>query len=84
MCVTDLGQGLQDQSSLGSIAVLLVGFSFQPHLLSLCLSHRFDGGGLRLTDKADLFGLCLRRQHLLCPEGGLEEQQKWGINVYSH
>lgn len=71
-CNTDLGQGLQDQSSLGSVTVLLVSLSFQSHLLSLCLSHRFNGGGLCLTDEADFLCLCLGSQHLLCPGGGAE------------
>lgn len=65
--MTDLWQSLQDQSSLGSITVLLVGFSLQPHLLSLCLSHRLDGAGFSLTNEADLLSLCLGCQHLLCP-----------------
>lgn len=76
MYITDLGQSLQDQSCFGSIAVLLVGFSLQPHLLGLCLTHCFNRGSLCLTDEADLLSLCLRRQHLLCPGEGLEKQQR--------
>lgn len=66
-CAADLGQRLQDQGRFGGLSVLLVGLSFQPHLLSLRLPHRFDRRGLGLADEADLLGLCLGRQHRLCP-----------------
>lgn len=84
-CATHLGQGLQDQSGLGSIPVLLVSLSFQSHLLSLCLSHRFNGGGLCLADEADFLGLCLGRQHLLCPGGrGGQKQDCSVFSVHYH
>lgn len=76
MHTTDLGQSFQDQSCLGSLAVLLVGFSLQPHLLSLRLPHSFNGGSLSFTDAADLLGLCLCGQHLPYPGGGLENHHK--------
>lgn len=67
ICGADLGQSLQHQSCFGSVAILLVGLSFQPHLLSLCLSYCFNRCSLCLANKADLFSLCLSRQHSLCP-----------------
>ena len=73
---TDLGQSLQDQSSFSSISILQISLSFQPHLLSLCFSNRFNGGGLGLTDAADLLSLSLRSEHLLLPGGGLEKHHK--------
>lgn len=67
VCAADLGQSLQDQGYFGSFSVLLVSLSFQPHLLSLGLSHCFNGGSLCLADKADLISVCLSSQHSFRP-----------------
>lgn len=69
-CMFYLGQGLEDQSSLSGLSVLLVGLRLQSHLLSLRLAHGFDGGGLRLTDLLDLLCLSLSDQHRLLPDAG--------------
>lgn len=65
-----LGQRVQHQRQLGGLPVALQSFGLQLHPLGFCHPDGLDHKGLRFSQLADLFRLCLSHEDLPHPAEG--------------